>query len=138
MMVSNWQHVCECLQETELDINNLQTHTVQLLSEIPKVPASDRSQRLQRLDWKMSWTGLMPLGKRAGPENSVLQSLVGENSEERARQTQLNGRFFDPIFRSTLPPVPSFTSRGRGVKRQRNLLRREAISEGCKSQNLSS
>lgn len=98
MMVSNWQCVCECLQETELDINTSQTHTVRLLSESTKVPASDRSQRLQTLDWKMSWTGLMPLGKWAGPENSVLQSLVGENREERARQTQLNGRFFDPVF----------------------------------------
>ena len=98
MMVSNWQRVCERLQETELDINTSQTHTVRLLSESPKVPASDRSQRLQTLDWKMRWTGLMPLGKWAGPENSVLQSLVGENREERARQSQLNGRFFDPIF----------------------------------------
>lgn len=26
MMVSNWQCVCERLQETELDINTLQTH----------------------------------------------------------------------------------------------------------------
>ena len=67
MMVSNWQRVCERLQETELDINTSQTHTVRLLSESPKVPASDRSQRLQTLDWKMSWTGLMPLGKWAGP-----------------------------------------------------------------------
>lgn len=82
MMVSNWQCVCERLQETELDINTLQTHIVRLLSESPKVPAADRSQRLQRLDWKMSWTGRMPLGKWAGPENSVLQGLVGENREK--------------------------------------------------------
>lgn len=68
-----------------LGINTLQTHIVWLLSESPKVPATDRSQELQTLDWEMSWTGLLPSGEWAGPENSVLESLVGENREERAR-----------------------------------------------------
>ena len=77
--------VYESLHETALGINTLQTHIVRLLSERPKAPATDRSQQLERLDWEMSWTGLLPLGEQAGPENSVLKSQVGENRDKRAR-----------------------------------------------------
>lgn len=55
--------VYESLHETALGINTLQTHIVRLLSERPKAPATDRSQQLERLDWEMSWTGLLPLGE---------------------------------------------------------------------------
>lgn len=61
-MAGNWQYVYEGLPETALGMNTLQAHTVWLLSESLKGPATDRSMKLQRLSWEMSWTGLLPLG----------------------------------------------------------------------------
>lgn len=84
-MVGNWQRVYGCLHETALGINTLQIHIVRLLSESPELPATDTSQKLQRVNWEMSWTRLLPSGEWARPESSVLRSLVRENREGKSK-----------------------------------------------------
>lgn len=61
-VAGNWQCVHECLPEIALGINTLQAHTEWLLSESPEGPATERSEKLWRLSWEMSWTGLLPSG----------------------------------------------------------------------------
>lgn len=84
-MVGNRQCVYGCLHETGLGTNTLQIHIVQLLSESPELPATDTSQKLQRVNWEMSWTRRLPSGEWAGPESSVLRSLVKEDREGKSK-----------------------------------------------------
>lgn len=118
MMVSNWQHVCECLQETELDINNLQTHTQWVAFQKSQGSSLWQKPEAAGLDWKMERLDRTDaLGETGWPWELCAPEPGWGRIQKKSKANPVEWEvLWSNLSINSPPPVPSFTS-GKGSEK---------------------